>query len=58
MFQNPQVLSSHLQKMIIEMELRGYSPQTQNHYLCQVKLLEKYANKPAPLITLGFDVIS
>ena len=51
MSQNPQVLSSHLQKMFFEMELRGSSPQTKNHYLCQVKLLEKYANKPAPQLT-------
>ena len=51
MSQNPRVLSSHLQKMIFEMELRGYSPQTQNHYLCQVKLLEKYANKLAPQLS-------
>ena len=48
MSQNPQVLSSHLQKMIFEMELRGYSPQTEKHYLSQVKLLEKHASKPAP----------
>jgi len=42
-----QALSSHLQTMKFEMELRGYSPQTQNHYLCHLRQLEKYANKPA-----------
>jgi len=28
--------------MVFIMELRGYSPQTQNHYLSHVKLLGKY----------------
>jgi len=51
MSQKSQDLSSHLQKMIFEMELRGYSPQTQNHYLCHVKLLEKHTSKPAPQLT-------
>ncbi|MBC2727404.1 tyrosine-type recombinase/integrase [Desulfosporosinus sp.] len=42
-----QPLSSHLQTMKYEMELRGYSPQTQNHYLCHLRQLEKFSNKPA-----------
>jgi len=33
--------------MKVEMELRGYSPQTQRHYLCHLRQLEKHANKPA-----------
>ena len=51
MSQNTQALSSHLQKMIFEMELRGYAQHTQNHYLCHVKLLEKHTSKPAFEIT-------
>ncbi|MDO0825535.1 tyrosine-type recombinase/integrase [Desulfosporosinus nitroreducens] len=47
MSQTAQPLSSHLQKMKVEMELRGYSPQTQRHYLCHLRQLEKHANKPA-----------
>lgn len=35
-----QTLSPHLQSMKFEMELRGYSPQTQNHYLSHLKVLE------------------
>lgn len=46
-----QPLSSHLQKMKFEMELRGYSPQTQKHYLCHLGLLEKHAGKPAHQLT-------
>ena len=45
--QNFQTLSSHLQKMKFEMELRGLSPQTQTHYLLQLRLLERHLNKPA-----------
>ena len=45
MSQNPQVLSSHLQKMIFEMELRGYAQHTRNHYLGHLRLLEKHTNK-------------
>ena len=51
MSQNSQVLSSHLQKMIFEMELRGYAPHTQSHYLGHLRLLEKHTNKSAPQIT-------
>jgi len=51
MSQKSQALSTHLQKMIFEMALRGYSPQTQNHYLCHVKLLENHTSKPAPQLT-------
>ncbi len=47
MSQHSQALSSHLQAMKFEMELRGYSPQTQSHYLCHLRQLEKYTNKPA-----------
>jgi integrase/recombinase XerD len=38
-------------KMLFEMELRGYSPQTQKHYLNHVRLLEKYMGKPPESIT-------
>ncbi|GAB6155549.1 hypothetical protein JCM17380_43000 [Desulfosporosinus burensis] len=51
MSQNSQVLFSHLQKMIFEMELRGYAPNTLNHYLCHVKLLEKHTVKSTLEIT-------
>ena len=51
MSQNSQSISSHLQKMVFEMELRGYAPHTQNHYLGHVKLLEKHTNKSALQIT-------
>jgi len=51
MSQNSLALSSHLQKMIFEMELRGYTPHTQNHYLGHVKLLEKHTKKSALQIT-------
>ena len=51
MYQNTQALSSHLQKMIFEMELRGYAPHTQNHYLGHLRLLEKHTNKSALQIT-------
>ena len=47
MSQNTQVLSTHLQKMKFEMELRGLSPQTLRHYLCHLRQLEKYFDKPA-----------
>ena len=47
MSQNVQVLSSHLQNMKFEMELRGLSPQTQRHYLSHLRQLEKYHDKPA-----------
>ncbi|MHB1405538.1 MAG: phage integrase N-terminal SAM-like domain-containing protein [Desulfitobacteriaceae bacterium] len=33
--------------MKFEMELRGFSPQTQKHYLCHLRQLEKYLDKPA-----------
>jgi len=49
--QNSQTLSPHLLKMKIEMELRGLSHQTQRHYLCHLRLLEKHLNKPAPKAT-------
>lgn len=48
---NAQPLSTHLQSMKFEMELRGYSIQTQNHYLSHLRVLEKHALKPAPEIT-------
>jgi len=44
-------LSLHLQKLKFEMELRGYSPQTQRHYLCQLNLLEQYYKRPATNIS-------
>ena len=40
-------LSPHLQKLKYEMELRGYSVQTQRHYLCHLNLLEQYYKRPA-----------
>lgn len=45
--QNCQILSPHLQKMNIEMELRGFSSETQRHYLTHLRMLEKHLNKPA-----------
>ena len=51
MSQESQVLPPHLQKMIFEMELRGYAQHTKDHYLGHLKLLEKHANKTAPQIT-------
>jgi len=51
MSQNTQTLSPHLQSMKFEMELRGYSPQTQRHYLCHLRLLESYSKKSASQIT-------
>ena len=49
--QNFQTLSPHLQKMKMEMELRGLYHQTQRHYLCHLRLLEKHLKKPAPKAT-------
>jgi site-specific recombinase XerD len=37
--------------MLFEMELRGYSPQTQKHYLNHIRLLEKFVGKPPDQIT-------
>jgi len=51
MSKNSQALSSHLQKMIFEMELRGYAQHTRDHYLGHLRLLEKHTNKSAPQIT-------
>ena len=51
MSQNSQALPSYLQKMIFEMELRGYAPHTQSHYLGHLRLLEKHTNKSALQIT-------
>jgi len=51
MSKNSQAFSSHLQKMIFEMELRGYAQHTQDHYLGHLRLLEKHTNKSAPQIT-------
>jgi len=45
--QNLQNLSPHLQKMKFEMELRGLSPLTQNHYINHLTKLEKHFHKPA-----------
>src|SRR5665648_888824 len=41
----------HHQKMIFEMELRGYSQHTKDHYLGHLRLLEKHTNKSATQIT-------
>ncbi|MEL1136582.1 tyrosine-type recombinase/integrase [Desulfitobacterium sp. THU1] len=49
--QNCQILSPHLQKMKIEMELRGLSSQTQRHYLSHLRMLEKHFNKLAPEVS-------
>lgn len=45
--QTSRTLSPHLQKMKLEMELRGLSPQTLQHYLSHLRLLEKHFSKPA-----------
>lgn len=47
MTQNSLTLPFYLQQMKFEMELRGLSPQTLQHYLTHVRLLEKYFDKPA-----------
>lgn len=44
-------MSAYYEKMLFEMELRGYSPQTQKHYLNHIRLLEKYMGKPPDQIT-------
>src|SRR5665648_1122863 len=47
MYQKSQVLPPNLphhQKMIFEMELRGYSQHTKDHYLGHLRLLEKHTN--------------
>ncbi|HBP64730.1 MAG TPA: hypothetical protein DD730_10730, partial [Desulfosporosinus sp.] len=51
MYQKSQILPPHLQKMIFEMELRGYAQHTKDHYLCHIKLLEKHTNKSVAEIT-------
>jgi|GEM_PF-3862844 len=51
MSQNSQTLSSHLQKMVFEMELRGYAQHTKDHYLVHLRLLEKHTNKSASQTT-------
>jgi len=51
MSKNSQVLSSHLQLMNCEMELRGFSTQTIKHYLGHLRLLEKFYGKPANQIS-------
>lgn len=49
--QNSQTLSSHLQKMKFEMELRGLSPNTLTHYLSHLRMLEKHFNKSASQVS-------
>jgi len=39
-------MTNYYEKMQFEMELRGYSPQTQKHYLSHLRLLEGYLSKP------------
>ncbi|GAB6172473.1 hypothetical protein JCM15765_19510 [Paradesulfitobacterium aromaticivorans] len=51
MTQNSLTLPVHLQQMKFEMELRGLSPQTLQHYLTHLRLLEKYFNKPASQVS-------
>ena len=51
MYQKSQVLPPHLQKMIFEMELRGYAQYTKDHYLGHLRLLEKHTNKSVAEIT-------
>jgi len=51
MSQNTQVLPSHLQKMVFEMELRGYAQHTKDHYLGHLRLLEKHTDKSVTEIT-------
>ncbi|KLU67846.1 tyrosine recombinase XerD [Desulfosporosinus acididurans] len=45
--QTSRTLSPHFQKMQIEMELRGLSPQTLQQYFIPLRLLEKHFDKPA-----------
>jgi len=44
-------MSACYEKMKFELELRGYSSQTQKHYLNHVRLLERYWSKPPDQIT-------
>ncbi|PHJ38603.1 integrase [Desulforamulus profundi] len=47
MTQNCLTLPGYFQQMKVEIELRGLSPQTLQHYLSHLRLLEKYFDKPA-----------
>ena len=42
---------NHIQSMQYEMELRTYAISTQKAYLCQIRLLETFCNKPCTLIS-------
>jgi hypothetical protein len=42
-------MSTCYDKMLFEMELRGYSPQTQKHYLNHVRLLFPGLSEDKPL---------
>jgi hypothetical protein len=44
-------MSDHINQMKFEMELRTFAIQTQKHYLSQINLIEKYFDKPCPMIT-------
>ena len=41
-------MSEHIEKMRYEMQLRCYAISSQKHYLSQIRLVEKYFNKPVP----------
>jgi len=43
-------MSNSYEKMKMEMELRGHSPNTQKHYLSHVRMLEMHSGKPPELI--------
>lgn len=39
-------MPNYYEKMLFEMDLRGYSPSTKKHYLSHIRLLERSLNKP------------
>ena len=51
MTQNFLTLPGYLQQMKFEIELRGLSSQTLQHYLSHLRLLEKYFDKPTDQIS-------
>ena len=51
MTQNFHTLPVHFLQMKSEIQLRGLAPQTLHLYLSHLRLLEKYFDKPAPLVS-------
>lgn len=44
-------MSNFYETMMLEMDLRGYSPNTKKHYLSHVRLLERFCDKTLDLIS-------